>query len=819
MGWPEATARWYAVLVLLTWGWAPLVRALCPRLPDRGALLARPLALLGVVYPTWLLAGLDLLPYSTAGLWVTLVAGTVVAWGYAWRRGAVDRGWLRSMAVADAIFFVAFAAYVWLRGFTPEILNTEKPMDAAFLSSAARTVTIPPPDPWFAGEPINYYYLGYLLHGAVARMADVPSTTAFNLALATTFAMTVTAAAGVGFDAARPWFSRGRALVAAGSAATLIALLGNVYAALRFFLAPAETIAAGWWDKAAGVGWRASRVVCDGPRVNNDCPSLDGRIVETINEFPFFSFLLGDLHPHVMALPFTLVALALALDAILRRRGAEADAKGATDAAAWVRLGFAGAAVGSLYAMNSWDMPTFLLLLALGVWLGFGGKRDRRALAAVAVVLASALLAWAPFVVTFVPPPGENPAGLPAGLRGLPLVPTLLSAVGLHLGERTSVGEFLTVFGIPYLFVLWLIGQGLLRRNRESAGTRPGPVAIVAVPLVLFALLLPAPTLVLAGLPLVGAVLHLRRGPGLSPRSLATGLSALGLGLLVVVEVFYIRDAFDSRMNTLFKVYYQVWTLFAVAAALALVALWREARPRRLARPVLLGALAVGLAAGTVYPAVASYRWTDGFEEWTGLDGIAYVAEDQPDEAAAIRWLQANARPDDVLLEAAGCAYQPISRVPFNRVSAFTGVPTVLGWGGHERQWRAGQPELIDAIPERERDVARAFADPDGDAIERYGVTLLYVGRYERDDAGSVCEVAGAYPAVRAAGYPGPGWETAFESGEVRVYRRSATAAEPPQAVDTTDGAIDTDFARWLYSGGCGPTGCGAVGSARRLGR
>ena len=76
-------------------------------------------------------------------------------------------------------------------------------MDSAFLASSARTEAIPPPDPWFAGEPINYYYLGYLIYGSLTRLAGVPATTGFNLALATTFSLVVTAAVGLGYDAAR----------------------------------------------------------------------------------------------------------------------------------------------------------------------------------------------------------------------------------------------------------------------------------------------------------------------------------------------------------------------------------------------------------------------------------------------------------------------------------------------------------------------------------------------------------------------------------------------------------------------------------------
>ncbi len=768
MSWQEAAVRWYAVLVGLTWGWAPLVRLVCSSLADRGATVARPLALLGVVYPAWLFAALGLLPYSTAGLWATLGVGAALGWFVAIRRGLIDRAWLRSLVAAEVVSLAAFAAYVWLRGFTPEILYTEKPMDSAFLAASALTERIPPPDPWFAGEPINYYYLGYLLHGALARMAAVPSTTAFNLALATTFAAALTVAAGLGFDAARPWLSRTRALAAGGLAAFLLVGVGNLYAAVRLLRTPAETLAADWWDKQFGVGWRASRIVCDASRVRNDCEYPH----ETINEFPFFSFLLGDLHPHVVALPFTLVALTLALGVVLRRR----HRSGPLTAGDWMAIGVTGAVAGALYAMNSWDFPTYLVVGGVAVGASVRLASPRSTVVALAVLAGSAILPWSPFFVRFAPPTGGDTSALPGFVRDVPVVPGLLTAVGLHAGERTSIGEFLTIFGVPYALALWLIGTGLLqRRGGVSRPPLPRSIFVFVVPAGVLALLLPAPVLVLCGVPLIGAALLLgREPPTASPRGIATALFALGFTLAIAVELFYIRDAFDSRMNTLFKVYYQVWTLFAVAAALAAVVLWREATPRRLARPAILAFVTVALAAGSVYPALASYRWTEEFSGWDGLDGIAYVGRSHPDELAAIRWVQENAGPDDVVLEAAGCSYQPNGDVPFNRVSAFSGAPTVIGWGNnHQPQWRSGQPSLIAEVPVREADVARIYAEPEGELARRYGVTLLFVGRYEREEVGHLCAVAGAYPAVRSPGYPGHGWEVAFESGDVRVYRRA----------------------------------------------
>ena len=226
-------------------------------------------------------------------------------------------------------------------------------------------------------------------------------------------------------------------------------------------------------------------------------------------------------------------------------------------------------------------------------------------------------------------------------------------------------------------------------------------------------------------------------------------------------------------MNTLFKFYYQTWTLFALATAVTVVLLWKAASTAAWPRALLSAATVATLLAGAVYPAIASYQWTDRFATWQGLDGLAYGEETDPDETAAIRWLGQHAAPEDVVLEAAGCSYFPFDRLPFNRVSAFTGVPTIIGWGNnHQRQWRAGQPELLSQIDRREADVAEMFAQPDSPLFDKYGVTWLFVGEYEVGDWRSECETAGPYDIAPLLEEPNPVWEEAFRAGDTRIYRR-----------------------------------------------
>jgi YYY domain-containing protein len=458
-----------------------------------------------------------------------------------------------------------------------------------------------------------------------------------------------------------------------------------------------------------------------------------------------------------MALPYTLVALALAWNVAMRP---------VTDRAWWLRMAFTGAAAGALFVMNSWDLPLYLALAAAASWYGSEGRT--RLLAPVVTVLV-AVLAWLPFYATYATPTASTFS--PDAGPSLPIMTKLASTVGAHLGERTSPGEYLTIFGIPFALGIALVVAGYWQE--DSPPLRMLFIASVAT--IIPGVLLTAPILPLCGIPLTLALAQLKSATPVPPRLFALVAFSAAWAISIGVEFFYIRDAFDSRMNTLFKFYYQTWTLYAVAAAITVPILWQLLRERCRAQWLLTSYVALALVLGITYPSVASYQWTNGFTAWQGLDGLAYGDASDRDDVAAIRWLREHAAPGDVVLEAAGCSYRPFGRVPFNRFAAFTGIPTIIGWGdNHERQWRAGQPDLIAQIAQRQSDVAAMYQDPESPLFDSYGVRWLVVGQYERNNWQGECPTAGPYPGIDAPAYPGPGWQEAFRAGNTVIYERAS---------------------------------------------
>ncbi len=757
---------------------------------------------------------------------------------------------------------------MWLRGFNPEILGTEKPMEIGFLSAATREATMPPSDPWLSGYGINYYYLGYAIVAAVAKITGVSSSLAFNLGLATVFAATLTGGVGVTANLlaraegggpraegrgpkgdidsdGRPRHGpRLRTLGAGLIGGYLLALAGNMYAARDILDRGRAAIDAWWWG---GLGWKSSRVVIDrgfpasiwGP----DAPPS-----ETINEFPFFSFILGDLHAHVLALPFTVLALALALDALLvsplravrteaggragGQRGSEdverVERRDASPVNAFAlrpppvglrssalglhpgqgappfsppggsarallpstlglyRLGIAALVIGALYALNSWDLPTYAALYVAALALPLlrrGSALSRRLLVAVGIFGALCLLLFAPFYANFTSLVGGQAFELPAPLRAAPGLARLAAILGVVIWGKTPADQFFTTYLLPWavalIFLTWRW------KGERLAGAGWQTPALVALGLALGATLLQMPVFLLAGLPIALALAILRRGGARDADTFATVLFGAAFALVLLTEVFFIHDVFGNRMNTVFKVYYQAWTLLAVAAGYAIVRAlfdlrhWRAEGGWRVPAAILAAIL---LLASTAYPIFGSAARTDRFAERQPLDGLEFVRASLPGEYAGIRWVRENVPAGAVVAEAPGCSYGELYGLPHDRVSAFAGVSTPLGWVGHEQQWRGGSPEILTELGPRGADVNTLYgtADPAqaGRILDHYGIDYVYVGVFERrgyaaGGIGADCRAGGGYPAAGLAKFD-QFMDKVFESddGLVAIYRR-----------------------------------------------
>jgi uncharacterized membrane protein len=182
-------------------------------------------------------------------------------------------------------------------------------------------------------------------------------------------------------------------------------------------------------------------------------------------------------------------------------------------------------------------------------------------------------------------------------------------------------------------------------------------------------------------------------------------------------------------MNTVFKLDYQAWVLFGIAGIGAL-GWWRTWLPRRSARLLVGGIAAVALVGAVAYPVAGTYARKRGFDRAPTLDGLGWLRDRAPGDVNAIDWLNDHAGADAVVLESVGEDYSAFGHA---RISTFTGLPTVLGWPGHELQWGhdAGT---------RPQDVATLYETTSTTAarelLDRYGIDYVVVGPLERTDHG-----------------------------------------------------------------------------------
>jgi len=753
---------WYALITLAGWLALPLVWRLWPGLPSRGYPYARPVGWLlwGFVY--WWLGTLGLARPGAGGAWAAggLLLGCAALVLARPRVRDRLRAWLRAhwalVGTTEVVFAVAFAGWALVRAAAPDIVGTEKPMELAFIQALLRSEAFPPHDPWLAGYAISYYYFGYLLTALLATLAGTPGPVAFNLAVALTFGLAASSAYGLGYDLLaprlRPRPARGWALLTPLMVLVVSNWEGLLEVLHRRGVFWRGTTSSFWawldilnlnepptgtsWPPRFWWWWRASRVLHD--------TSLSGAHQEVIDEFPFFSFLLGDLHPHVLAIPFGMVALALALHLYRRGTGFARGRLGYP----WPHLVFWAVVLGGLSFLNTWDFPLYVALAAAAWGLHVrhrGGHWRAAAQEAARWAVTVGLLGvglYLPFYLGF----GSQARGFLPNLlnpsRGAHLwvmfgplwVPlALMLALAARRASWAALGRgFAAAAGVTVglAALAWLMAgiMGLLPAGDAYlslyAAADMATLAREALARQARAVAGPLTLLLLGGLAvgllLAGRETRAQRGGARpQPEGFPLLLIAWGALLVQVPNFVYLWDHFGTRMNTVFKFYYQAWQLWAVAAAYAWVWLARQ----RWAW-VLTG---LAVAAGLVYPALALPERAAHFrppQGWT-LDGSAWLQRTNPDDWAAA---QALARaPLGALAEAVGGSYSE-----YARLSTYSGQPAVVGWLGHEGQWRGGYAE----VGTRPQDIERLYTTRNWETaraiLERYGIRYVALGDLER---------------------------------------------------------------------------------------
>ena len=564
-------------------------------------------------------------------------------------------------------------------------------MDYGFMEAMMRSTTLPARDLWYSEGTINYYYGGQYFAVFLTKLTGSRVEVTYNLmrtfvaAFAFVFPFSLVRQMMkdrlYGHMEGRKKYLPSVAGVTAGAA---VSIAGNVHYIVYRCVIPliqklkgAEETESYWFPDA-------TRYIGYNPVNDSD---------KTIHEFPCYSFVLGDLHAHVVNVMFVtfLVGLLYAWMQMIRKRGPEPEKQDPRDF--WLRqllmphIILAAVFLGMFQWTNYWDFVIYFVVTG-GVLLfvniiRFEGKTVR--ILAVTAVQAVEIIAVSYLVI------------LPFTLKFDTMVQ------GVALAQHHSLWyQLVILWGLPVILTVLLIISILMEKlkgmKKKSLYRLMEAVSIPD----LFAIIM--------------------------------GLCAIGL--IVIPELVYVRDIYENgnaRANTMFKLTYQAYILFGMTMGYGIYRLIAVSK-QKIFR-ILSGAGLVVLIWTVGYFGNAVHSWFGEVwnpSQYQGLDATTFLESDFPQDAAAIRWLKENIEGAPVVLEANGDSY-----TGYERVSASTGLPTVLGWYVHEWLWRNDVPDLNEKSADIETIYTSADEETVKELIRRYDISYIFVGGQEQEKYGT----------------------------------------------------------------------------------
>ena len=684
---------WWEMLFLLGLVFMPVTSRMFRGFDDNGWMFSKVLAVAVCGYVQWLLTCLKITPFTG----ITCVILTVICclgsllYGIKCKNRLPDSLPRKQAALVyqeELLYFLVFLFWTYLAGVHPAAHGTEKYMDFGFMQAMMRSTTLPAQDMWYAGKPFNYYYGGQYLAVFLTKLTGTNVEVTYNLmrtmVAAFAFLLPFSLVRQMLKDklrTGREWsFCLGGIL--AGMA---VSMSGNLHYIIYGIILRLLKIKTDYWFPSS------TRYIGFDSAVTGD---------ETIHEFPSYSFVLGDLHAHVINVFLVLTVLGILYSWMKTNSGKSWRQR---------EIGLLGLLLGMFLFSNTWDFMIYYVVICGTLLFGnlkrySSGSFISQALKWSVIqwveLLAAAFLASLPFHLTF-----EN---------------VMVQGIGI-VKIHTAFYQFCVLWAFPLLVCVPFV-IGILK----SIGTFPEKKFWS------FFYSIKYPDL-------YGLVLVL-----------------CAIGLIFIPEFVYVRDIYEKtapRANTMFKLTYQAYIMFGIMMAYILV-FFTVNRIKRcngadstvmckgLLRCPRLQSL-TGIIAILVLISTCGYlenaitHWFTGFPKrnaYQTLNATNYLETAISDDAAAIRWLNDNVEGQPIILEASGDSYQDYD----NRVSAMTGLPTVLGWYVHEWLWRND----LEEENQRKEDVQTIYTSSNADQIksliEKYKISYLFIGSCEYEKYGEI---------------------------------------------------------------------------------
>jgi uncharacterized membrane protein len=645
---------WWFLIFSLGIVFLPLTTFFFPKFFDKGYALSKIMGILLVSYLIWLFGSLKILPFTVVSGWgivaLLTVINLLISRYQKIHLKKIFKSYWKVFLFEEILFLLCLTLWSLIRGFQPNIQGLEKFMDFGFVNSILHSRFFPPADMWLVGKTINYYYFGHLLTAVLTKLSGLDSVTTYNLMIATIFGLSFTAAFSLGgnlvsFAKRKLIINHWSLVIIGGLLSAFLLTLGGNFHTLWWFLSHKFTFAGYWYPDA-------TRFIVE----------QFGAADNTIHEFPVYSFVVADLHGHLINLPMVLFFVSLVFSLFVNKIFLIKNLK-----LGLIHLAFPGLILGVFYMTNAWDLPIYFLVFGLAIFcanyqkFGFKMKTFSRTLTLAISCLFMAIFFSLPFHLQFKSIASgialtdfHSPLWMLLVLWGFPLILTLSFLLFLRKKVINHQSSTIDHFILILLFVSWF--------------------------------------------------------------------------LIIIPEFFYIKDIYIhsyQRANTMFKFTYQSFVMFSVSSGYILFRILTGLKKRLL--KVLYAMFFVLCSIFIfVYPyfAIRSYY---GLKNYQSLNGINYLRHLYPDDYQGILWLKKNIQDQPVIVEAVGESY-----TDFARVSANTGLPTILGWRVHEWLWRGS----FDEAGKRTEEVKEIYEGNDlsktRQLLSQYQVQFIFVGSLER---------------------------------------------------------------------------------------
>lgn len=403
-------------------------------------------------------------------------------------------------------------------------------------------------------------------------------------------------------------------------------------------------------------------------------PNATRFIPKTIHEFPMYTTVVADLHGHLLNTPFVLLTIALLILLF-------------SNVSKQILTLLIGFMIAISFMTNFLDGLIYLLLSTLIIFFANLKQNNfwqsiKLSSKPILIILVFSVVFSLPFWLNF------KPFSSGIGLICSPKFLINIGDIGPFLFEadrctRTPLWMFIILYGL-FIFLFTRFFAKVIWKNWNIKNIANSDYLIII-------------------------------------------LFIFGIICIIIPEVIYFKDIYTTyfRANTLFKFSYQVFIVLSIAAGYIIIR--TLPKNKNYLSVLYLTALIFLLFLALSYPIFAIKTYYNNLNTYVGLDGLNYLYKLYPTDYQAILWIRQNIKGQPVILEANGESY-----TDFARVSANTGLPTIIGWPVHEWLWRGTYDVSSARIP----DVQTLYETPNLEVtkqlIKKYNIQLVFIGVLEK---------------------------------------------------------------------------------------